>query len=163
MLLLSNQSIAIFHQSIVHQFQVIATFYPIDFQSQVYPIDCYFMVSDCLCIFVDITNRLSRLPIDCLADPMDCLVFPNDFQLKVFPTNCYFISSDCSCILTDITNRLPRLPIDCLAYPIDCLAFPSDCSLCIVTNQLLLLSKRLLAGRYLFSSFHKGKIGRAHV
>ena len=39
--------------------------------------------------------------------------------------------------------------------PSDCLAYPSDCLLCAVTKRLLLLGKRLLAGKDKFSSFHR--------
>ena len=79
----------------------------------------------------------------------------SNFQSQVYSSDCYFIPSDCSCVLADITKQLPRVPSDCSPYPSDCLAYPSDCLLCAVTKHLLLLGKRLLAGRYKFSSFYR--------
>ena len=54
--------------------QAIATFQASDFQSQVYP-------TNCPCVLADITKQLPRLPIDCLADPIEYLAFPTDCSL----------------------------------------------------------------------------------
>ena len=88
-------------------------------------------------------------PINCYFSPSDCPAVQAiaTFQASNFQSQVY--SSDCPCILADITKRLP-------SQPSDCLAFPSDCLLCAITKRLLLLGKRLLAGRYEFSSFHRG-------
>ena len=83
-------------------------------------------------------------PSDCPKDQAIATFQASNFQSQVYSSDCHFI------------------PIDCLVSwptsPSDCLAFPSDCLLCAVTKRLLLLGKRLLTGRSLFSSFHKESI-----
>ena len=121
-------------------------------------------VSDC---FFSLTNRLLILPSDCPPFtkplPLFSQTIPSHRSTQPIATLFQVIAlvswptspSDCPCILVDITKWLPSQQIDWLAPPSDCLAFLSDWSLCAVTNWFPLLSKQLLAGRSLFSYFHR--------